>query len=419
MKRIFTFSLSIALLALSVPSMAQWTDVSTGAAAVELFDVKFLDDQTGYVVGRNHNSSMGYVFKTTDGGATWSADSFANQFFRAVAFSSNSNGNIGGYDAIPATALRIFRSTDAGGTWTQQATSGSYLGIEHMQFVDANNGFASGYATTFGTSAGCYKTTDGGATWTNAGSIPSLGTGMEFLNTTVGFICTGVTSSSGTIQKTSDGGSSWLFTYSGPWCADVSTVGPDTVYGLVGLGSASIVKSTNQGNTFGAPLAVVGGVKALHFPDHAKAWAVGASGAIMVSWDRGNTWTAETSGTAESLNEITSSANMMWTCGTGGVVLKRNMFPTTVEENSNIRGVQVWPNPTVGNTSVRINAKSPVIGAEVALRNVAGQIVESFTTNIQPGGHYINIDLIDRPSGIYFVSVKAEGVNEVLKVVKQ
>ena len=112
------------------------------------------------------------IFKSTDGGATWTLlTSTANGNFRAVnrLVVSPTEANT----LVAATTTGVFRSTDGGATWVLRL-SGVY------QQVVAASDFSALYASSRGNCSAfpaISKSTDGGATWTlmNAG----IGTGKR------------------------------------------------------------------------------------------------------------------------------------------------------------------------------------------------------------------------------------------------
>jgi photosystem II stability/assembly factor-like uncharacterized protein len=106
-----------------------WSDLNISNTAEAsyilnyLYSSFFVDANNGWVVGTNSNlTPAGKVFKTTDGGATWSdvspvgADDIA---FHGVYFADANNGWVVG--GVAASSLgNIYHTTDGGVTWTSQ-----------------------------------------------------------------------------------------------------------------------------------------------------------------------------------------------------------------------------------------------------------------------------------------------------------
>lgn len=139
----------------------QLSPIFPPTSASSLLGIHFVDDRIGYVVGTN-----GVISKTIDGGATWISQ---------------------------ATGFNSFYST---------------------YFIDANTGFAVGDGGII------RRTEDGGANWllpviinnTASNPAPPVGTAYRtvwFYNAYIGFIVGGVSTSSGAILRTTDGGKTW------------------------------------------------------------------------------------------------------------------------------------------------------------------------------------------------------------------
>ncbi|MFA5113710.1 MAG: hypothetical protein WC529_05390 [Candidatus Margulisiibacteriota bacterium] len=117
------------------------------------------------------------IFKSTDSGATWAvqdstafsapADARKVYLITDVDFVDNNTGYVTGVGIVGFSPVvsslygKVFKTTDGGTTWTQLATgmtsTPALLGVD---FADANNGVVVG---AYGT---MLKTADGGATWT-------------------------------------------------------------------------------------------------------------------------------------------------------------------------------------------------------------------------------------------------------------
>ena len=168
-----------------------------------LYDMKFLDQYSGYAVGdngiilrtndggeswieqffnvndNNFNSVSiidslnciavgekyypeyaGIIFKTTDGGDSWfELNSFLNRGFLSSFFIDNYIGVIGCSDGT------IGRTTNGGTEWTFN-NFGLANGVLEIDFVDSNNGFATGYNLFI-------RTTNAGETWFNPTDFPN------------------------------------------------------------------------------------------------------------------------------------------------------------------------------------------------------------------------------------------------------
>lgn len=126
-----------------------WTIVDT--PEVELRDLHFIDDLTGYACG------YGVVYKTTDGGLTWNLTPAKDDFFSSIHFPSSRIGFVVGRTGT------ILKTEDAGASWTKLRNGNSPLVprqlYNHVYFLDTQTGYI------LGDKGLILKTTDGGDSW--------------------------------------------------------------------------------------------------------------------------------------------------------------------------------------------------------------------------------------------------------------
>ena len=138
--------LMFAFLALCTGSYAQWANQNSNTTQ-DLNDTYFIDNNTGWAVGRN-----GALVYTSNGGTTWAAQNSAtikdlNDIFMVNATTGYAVGDNG-------TVIKF------NGTAWSALTSGTTLDLFGVHFVDANTGWISGdYGRIM-------MTTNGGTSWT-------------------------------------------------------------------------------------------------------------------------------------------------------------------------------------------------------------------------------------------------------------
>jgi len=189
---------------------ANWTAMNTGLTGRDVHALT-IDPQTPdtiYAGTWRAGGWVGGVFKSTDGGASWSAMNAGLTSTAVTGFAINPQTP----ETLYAGTLTdgMFKSTDGGMSWTA-----------------INIGLTSTYVTSLainpqtpemiyaGTGGGVFKSTDGGASWSamNAGipiaspSVHSLAINPQAPDTLYAGICSG-TNQCGKFKST-DGGASW------------------------------------------------------------------------------------------------------------------------------------------------------------------------------------------------------------------
>lgn len=189
----------------------------------------------------------------------------------------------------------IFRSTDAGVTWTIASESWSSAALRNIAF-DGTNGVAVG---DFGN---VKRSVDGGAHWVTATS--TIG---ENLND-VAFNGQGVViavGSSGAIVRSMDGGISW--THASHDGGAVILRGIEFSGAGIGLAvgnNGTILRSINGGANWSVVRNVGPALATVAFADDNTAIAAGQDGTMLRSADAGLTWSAVSSGTPYWLSSV-------------------------------------------------------------------------------------------------------------------
>lgn len=177
-------------------------------------NIAFPGSSVGYICGEPPFANTS-LFKTTDGGATWSDISAAASTamggcpIKDVDFITTTEGYACTM-ATSSTQAGIYKTTDGGTSWTQVHTVGNNEGFTSVQFISSTTGFASG------TIGKVYKTTNSGATWTliPVMTIQNDIQDVHFVNSQTGYAAS-TDGFNGGIYKTTNGGTSWSLDNSG------------------------------------------------------------------------------------------------------------------------------------------------------------------------------------------------------------
>ena len=198
-------------------------------------------------------TGYGGVFKTTDGGAKWSAVNSGIPIDRGIPILSVTI-DPGNPRTVYATAVGdLFKSSDGGASWSVMNSNlrigGCFEGPPVV--VDPQNS-----ATLYAGCSGLLKSTDGGATWNSVSS--RLPGSVVFLvidpqNTQTLYAATGTR-----VFKSTDGGATWRDTglsISGRPALGIDPKNPSTVYAATYYSSdfsAGAFKSTDGGEHWSA-----------------------------------------------------------------------------------------------------------------------------------------------------------------------
>lgn len=115
-----------------------WTQVNTNGNNTAFYDMKFINNSVGYLVGGNGFNS-GPILKTIDSGINWDLDTSSVQTFMALYFANNS---------------MLYASGTGGALWKLDVLSGVNENVENRGKVTLNHDFNEKNFILEGTTAG-------------------------------------------------------------------------------------------------------------------------------------------------------------------------------------------------------------------------------------------------------------------------
>ncbi len=300
-------------------SPRSWTKQTTEAYSGKQDDIYFINPQTGW-----YGNGAGKIFKTTDGGKTWTQKLHKpGTFFRCIAFLDDQigfAGNIGpGYFPNVSDKEPLYRTTDGGETWTAVTTIEGQpvvglcaMEIVKIPFVNAGNLDYKRRVVAVGRVGGptaFIYSDDQGATWKQI-KLPescAMAFDVHFFDDKHGVIASAtsadVQESRALILTTDDGGQTWREAYTSArpfeltWKISFPTreVGYVTIQSYNPDPAASqrfIAKTTDGGKTWSeVPLVNEAKVRqfGVAFVDANRGW-VGAMPSGFETIDGGKTW---------------------------------------------------------------------------------------------------------------------------------
>jgi len=305
------------------------------------------------------------VFSSTNGGTTWVASTLSGKDVRAIAKDASGNLYAGTW------GHGIYRSADAGATWTAINTGLTFTAV-HALAIDAAG---SVYAGTFG--GGVYKTTNAGAQWNQ------LPVGYDFV-WSLG-ITNDQTIIAGTygngIYRSTDAGASWSISNNGVTAKFIYTIAVDnanTVY--IGAWAAGIYTSSNGGGTW-KPIGMNGiGISSLFVNP--------ANGALLATSENGGVYQFSGALSNEGDREVPTQFSL----------------------------AQNYPNPF--NPSTMIEFSLPIAqNVTVSVYDVLGREVATLVDGMMDAGvHNVAFDASELSSGVYIYNIRTQGFSASKKM---
>ena len=266
-----------------------WTQ-QTGSGSRSFFAITISDDGTKLAAA----DSPGYIYTSTDSGATWTQRTSSGKRYWKYYMSSSGDGTklvaVAGTDyvASPNIPGGVYTSTDAGATWTTQTSLGDQYWSGAAMSSDGTKIAVAG--------SSLYVSSNSGATWTDRS--PNTGTGWYNV----------VSSQDGTVLATKQNNTIFISTNSGvTWTARAAfnsggyAMSSDGNKLIAGDYPGYLYTSTNSGASWTKQTSAGSRnwVKFGSSSDGTKLIALDNSpGYIYTSIDSGVTWVAQSSGGA-------------------------------------------------------------------------------------------------------------------------
>ncbi len=223
-------------------------------------------------------NGFGGLYRTTDGGTSWSVQLDSVRRIFDIFFI---NGSTGWFFSGDST----YRTDDAGSNWINligDRPDYRDAEINSICFVSSDIGYCGGYV-------GLYKTTNGGKDWTRVSlniNDPFI-TSIFFLDDQTGWATGYYQANVGVVLKTTNGGLNWDVTYlpkiEGYWPQCINFADKNDGW-VVGLGDfvGAIFHSLDGGESWNpVKLRTETAFMRIVFPDTSEGWLLGDNGEIL------------------------------------------------------------------------------------------------------------------------------------------
>lgn len=348
-------------------------EITSSAGLWNAGDIHFIDESTGIAVKEN-----AAILKTTDGGNSWyyvnePVDFSSTNKVGGVSFGDEQTGyawfSIGDYGAY-----RIYKTTDAGETWSEvaQIEGPGYItgGIE---FFDSENGFIAGPRVKPDTVYYSWikYTEDGGQTWSDA-DLSAVGEefeGESFDGAAKIDENSAIAVGGKSILRTDDKGKTWTY-------VDFNQTLTDTNFYRVAFNGDIGIVTTYDGE-------------------------------MLVTYDGGESWELNQNFydllTPNTL-AVTNDGRIFF--GTNDGHIYAYYDPTGVDNSEELNNEyelsQNYPNPFNPATTLKFTIPK-ASKVDVSIYNIIGQKVLNVTNDYyEAGTHELKIDASQLSSGVYF-----------------
>ncbi|MGB2665407.1 MAG: hypothetical protein WAK48_15480 [Candidatus Acidiferrum sp.] len=291
---------------------------SIGAIAVSPSDVKTIYVGTGESDIRSDLSSGNGVYKSNDGGSTWTHVGLddTRQISRIVVDPRDPTvvyvGALG-HAYGPNEQRGVYKSVDGGAYWTKVLDKGPEIGISDLAICSGNSQllFAgawnarrppwSTYAAIDGAGGGLYRSQDGGKTWSRlTNGLPEGNWGRIGVDVAADGkrVYALIQAKKAGLYRSDDGGDSWTLENADPrltsraWYFNSITVDPqnrDVIY----IPNVALYRSVDGGKTISILRGAPGGDDYHQIwidPKNSDSMVLGADQGTTVSLDHGQTW---------------------------------------------------------------------------------------------------------------------------------
>lgn len=292
---------------------------SVGALAVAPSDPRVIYVGTGETDIRSDFSSGNGVYKSIDGGATWTHAGLEDtgQISQIVIDPQNPTivyvGALG-HAYAPNEQRGVYKSEDGGAHWQKVLDQGQEIGVSDLAICSGNPQllFAgtwhtwrppwSAYATVDGPGGGLFRSQDGGKTWArlNGSGLPEGDWGRVGVDVAADGkrVYVVIQTKQAGLYRSDDGGNTWTLANADPrltsraWYFNRITIDPsnaDVVY----VPNIALYRSEDGGRTISIVRGAPGGDDYHELwvdPKNSSSMVLGTDQGTTISLDRGQTW---------------------------------------------------------------------------------------------------------------------------------
>ena len=393
-------------------AFAQWAPQNSTTTA-DLNSICFVGDQLGWI-----GCNDGTILRTTNGGVSWESHLLTTGGVSDVQF-------ITAQDGFATAGHSIFKSGDGGATWSICFTD-TTLSLGVVRYLNSETAIV-------GLSHNTLRTSNAGLSWDKVGVDTfyyAIIRDAFFKNATTGWLAAD-DGTLGSIYKTTDAGQSWQIQLRGSssFTRVIGFTNSDTLYciGVFVLHGASrtLYRSVDGGESW-SQIIVPAGPSVLSFLSGTRGWVAGYIGlsiyntVILRTDDAGISWVSEDSTNNPFLaGMVCKPSGQVWAVGDGGLILHRDaslFVQGTLGATENWQLMNNYPNPFNPSTAIAFSLARECF-VTLRIYNILGQQISTvFSGKLGPGKHVTIWDASGKPSGIYFYKLETSGFDGIRKM---
>jgi photosystem II stability/assembly factor-like uncharacterized protein len=379
--------------------------------------------------GINYENSQ--FIRTLDGGTNWTVSTItgATGLNGSSIFAIDVNTAFAAMtDPSNATSGGVFKTTDGGLTWTKQITAfpGSGGHPADIHFFDADNGVVIG--NPHNANWEIYTTTNGGVQWNLVSSVPAMNgefTGDSHYSSAgnnIWFGTVGGSANNFAIYRSTNRGTTWQ-RFPQPANITLCVAFKDSLNGLASnpFENGNKISRTTDGGVTWTPIQNVPTAHSTSLIAYAK----GSVGSYVITSHRnigypvatipGSSYSNDDGSTWNFVNNLPhnraefSSWNIGWSGGVNDSVYKWIGLPTDVKKNpvtvNNFSLSQNYPNPFNPSTTINFSVPSSEF-VTLKIYDVLGNEVATLLNEEKPAGTYqVSFNASGLSSGVYFYTL--------------
>ena len=380
-----------------------WDMLSDCVAQADLKSVCCTDAYHAWACG-----DSGVVLRTSNGGVDWALAQVPSTSVRLsdISFPSSSLGFACGYSPAYPHPGAVYRTTDGGATWTDctPSLSPAVRMLNSIDFADGLRGVA------VGAQGEIIRTTDGGLTWTRLVETPNNLNRVRFADSETGYAA----GDAGTLLRFDFTGDSWCtqFSATNGNLYTLFALNPDTAWAAGWNGT--VVRTWNSGNNW-YKIAETGS-------EYYDIWFFDAMngflGGIYTTANGGQTMSPFPGWRDNLILRFCFTApDCGWGVGNGSNIFRFAEEGTGVGEPQDplptvpCTGLLCTPNPFHGSAVVTFDVADQAVPVTLSLYDLSGRLVARLLDGTITGAglQSVAIDGSTLPAGLYALRLEQEG----------